>query len=296
MIPDYRKEYGSRAMHVSASSGTQRLDDYFLKLFIDHHLKIGYPGSAKMEGGKAVQKIVDLCLGLNDYIKARGVQEQKSFEQALREVTHEYSLYKPRTFDDGKDAEEYAEIKNHLSEMASHALLGMREYFGNQEIEGEYKRWTDVDGIDVPCMMYLDYASAKRELDLKCTFPTRNPLKKDGTRSWRIPSPRTEPTENQVIQQAVYNKATGLEPALLFVTSKGFEIATAQTTDLLKKDSLDYHFNLVKQRWLVQQNILKNARGNWRTLFDMVQPDFGKILNYHGPDIHKIAQLQWGIE
>jgi len=70
-----------------------------------------------MEGGKAVQKIVDLCLGLNDYIKARGVQEQKSFEQALREVTHEYSLYKPRTFDDGKDAEEYAEIKNHLSEM-----------------------------------------------------------------------------------------------------------------------------------------------------------------------------------
>jgi hypothetical protein len=83
---------------------------------------------------------------------------------------------------------------------------------------------------------------------------------------------------------------------LLFVTSKGFEIATAQTTDLLKKDSLDYHFNLVKQRWLVQQNILKNAKGNWRTLFDMVQPDFGRMLNYHGPDIHKIAQLQWGIE
>tara|TARA_R100000655_G_scaffold92605_1_gene133780 strand:- start:423 stop:1292 length:870 start_codon:yes stop_codon:yes gene_type:complete len=289
-MTEYRKPFGSRAMHVSASGGTQPLDEYFLKLFISHNLDISFPPSAKMVAGNAVQRVVDLTLGF-DFEH----NKKMSFDEALHIVQREYSFYKPRTYDDGKDAEEHAEIKPHLLAMAYNASNGLHEYFGKQSFEGERKEYMDVDQLDVPVVYFIDYRSNNKMIDLKTSYPVRNPIKKDGTRTWRVPKPQTKPNTNRVIQQAVYWKATGLTPALLFVTAEGYEIATPETTELLSNESLEHHFNIVKQRWLVQQNIMKKSK-SWREAFDMVQPDLERIKAYHGDDIYKIAKVQWNIQ
>lgn len=294
-MSEYRKAYGSRAMHNSQSGGTQPLDEYILKLFMSHNLQIGFPSSAKMVAGNAVQRATDLLIG---WEKGRMV-EPKPFDEAVRLVKHEYSFYKPRQFDEMKDAEDHAEIKQHIEAMTRHSLLGLNEYFnikGNTRIQGEQQGWLDVDGIDVKTIHYIDFKTDKKMVDLKTSYPKRNPIKKDGTFTFRIPKPLSVPTRNQVIQQAVYWKATGLSPAVLSVTPEGFNIITPETSDLLKKDSLEYYFNFIRQRWLVRQNLLKNANGSWNTLFQLVEPDLDRIKAYHGNDIHKIAELQWGIK
>jgi hypothetical protein len=144
-------------------------------------------------------------------------------------------------------------------------------------------------------MLYQDYAGDGKQIDLKCSFPLRNPVKKDGTRTWRVPKPRLEPTEQQLMQQAVYWKATGDKPALLFVTAAGFNIVDETNCEMMKPERLEEVYNTIVMRWTVQQNLLKAANGSWRTLFGLVQPDFGQIAQRHGPDILKIAKEAWRI-
>lgn len=97
------------------------------------------------------------------------------------------------------------------------------------------------------------------------------------------------------MQQAVYNKATGDEPGLLFVTPAGYNIVTAENCDALKPEALEATYQDVVQRWVVQQNLLKAANQNWANLFGLVQPDFGQIAGRHGPDILKIARETWRV-
>ena len=288
-MTEYRKAFGSRAMHNSASGGTQPLDEYFLKLYCDHNLQLSFPSSAKMTAGNAVQRLVDLSLGLTFDKK-----EPIEFEEAQRIVEREYSFYKPRTFDDGKDAEEHQEIRQHIHSTAVQADKGLKEYFGKQKFTGEKKEFFDVESIDVPTMYLIDYRSKKKMIDLKTSWSIRNPMKKDGTRTWRIPKPAKEPTHNQICQQAVYWKATGLTPALLFCTADGYEISTPETTDLLKKDSLEYHFNVVKQRWLVIQTIMKKSK-TFDEALQFVSPDLERIMLYQGNEFFRIAKVIWRI-
>ena len=106
-MTEYRKAFGSRAMHNSASGGTQPLDEYFLKLYCDHNMQLSFPSSAKMTAGNAVQRLVDLSLGLSFDKK-----EPIEFEEAQRIVEREYSFYKPRTFDDNKDVLQMLNLRN----------------------------------------------------------------------------------------------------------------------------------------------------------------------------------------
>ena len=288
-MTEYRKAFGNRAMHNSASGGTQPLDEYFLKLYCDFHMQLSFPSSAKMTAGNAVQRLVDLSLGLTFDKK-----EPIEFDEAKQIVEREYSFYKPRTFDDGKDAEEHQEIRQHIHSTAVQAHKGLKEYFGKQNFTGEKKEFFDVDTIDVPTMYLIDYRSKKKMIDLKTSWSIRNPMKKDGTRTWRIPKPAKEPSTSQVCQQAVYWKATGLTPALLFCTADGYEIATPETTDKLSKESLEHHFNIVKQRWLVIQNIMKKSK-TFEEALQFVSPDLERIKSYQGNDFVKIAKVIWRI-
>lgn len=131
------------------------------------------------------------------------------------------------------------------------------------------------------------------QIDLKCSLPLRNPPKKDGTRSWRIPKPKTEPSWQQAIQQAVYWKATGQEPSLLFVTASGYHIANKENCQALTEENLELAYNDAVRSWKTTQNLVKAANGNWRTLAGLVQPDFVEIAQRHGPDIVKLARQLW---
>ena len=292
--PQYSLEFGRK--HVSASGGTQSTDEHILKLYLRKQHGVDFPMSSRPRAGQAVQAICDMHFGLDNYSPINGPKQGLPVADAIRKGRMEYALFSPLDWDNGKDAEAKEEFIEHLEQMSLHAIDGIKEYFGSQDIEGEYQRFYIEERIDVPVTMFLDYASDTLELDLKCSFPLRNPPKKDGTRTWRVPKPRTEPTESQLAQQAVYWKATGLRPGLLFVTSDGYHLATEDNTPSLKPEALEEAYNAIVQRWLVVQNLMKAANGNWKTLFSMVAPDFGQISGRHGPEILNIAKQMWSVK
>ena len=290
-IPDYSLFFGRQ--HVSASGATQPIDEHVLKLFLRKEHKLNFPFAARPRAGQIVQSIADMALGVHDYSPIYGPKEPVDFDEAVRKGMTEFEFYKPREWDGGKDAEEYHHFKEVIPTMARYAVEGIREFYKGVAFEGEYQRFYEEEKLDVPVILFQDFTGAGRQIDLKCSLPLRNPPKKDGTRTWRNPKPKTEPTPQQIMQQAVYWKATGDEPGLLFVTPAGYNIVTAENCDALKPEALEETYQDVVRRWVVQQNLLKAANQNWSNLFGLVQPDFGQIAGRHGPEILKIAREIW---
>lgn len=294
-IPDYRKAFG--CYHNSASGGTQSTYENIFKLYLRKEYKMNFPMSARPRAGQIVQEGCDHFFGLHDYSPVRGQQEGLSIDESIRHAMTEYMNYTPIKWDGGKDADVYEACKDVIPQMIRYAIEGIEEYFGkNVELVGEYQRTFKDDRLDIPTIMFLDFADDTRQIDLKCSLPMANPPKKDGTRTWRVPKPKTEPTMQQVMQQAVYYKGTGLAPALLFVTGEGYHLATHENCDMLKPAVLEEMYESIVQRWLVLQNLMKAANGNWRTLFGMVTPDYAEIAQRHGPEILDIAKQAWRAE
>ena len=292
-VPDYSKEFGR--VHVSASGGTQPIDEHILKMYLRKEYQMNFPFSARPKAGQVVQMVADLHLGLHEYSPILGQTDGIPIAEAITKGRTELMQYQPKDWDDGRDAEEKAEFIEHVEAMSLNAIAGVKEFFGDSPIEGEYQRFYWDERIDVPVTLFLDYADEEKQIDLKCSLPVRNPPKKDGTRTWRVPKPKTEPTEQQVMQQAVYWKATGLRPALLFVTSDGYNIATEDNCPALKPEALEEAYNTIVGRWLAVQNLMKAAMGNWKTLFGMVAPDYGQIGARHGQEILNIAKQAWRV-
>mgnify|MGYP003650710775 FL=1 len=293
-VPDYRKSFG--IIHESASNGTASKDEMILKHYVRKEHKMGFPMASRPISGINVQTGADCALGLHNYSPIQGQQEPMDINQAVRFALTEYQGYTPRKWDNGKDAEEYEEFREHLPEMIKHAVEGLKDFFdGVNRIEGESMKYHDEPLLDVPIMLYQDYSGGGKQIDLKCSLPMRNPPKKDGTRTWRVPKPKTEPTAQQVMQQAVYWKATGEKPALLFVTSAGYNIVDENNCELMTEDNLERAYNDIVRSWLVTQNLLKASNGSWKTLAGLVQPDMVQLSARHGPNIIQLAKQLWEI-
>ena len=290
--PEYRKEFG--AAHDSASGATQDKWEFVLKLYC-RHLQVKMPMAARPMCGIVVQDGANKILGLDKYQPLIGQQDGMEQTKAIADAMQRFNKYKPRDWDDGKDAEEFEAFKEYIPDMILHASEGVRERFkAANMIEGEYQRWHNEEKIDVPVMLYQDYSGGGIQCDLKAKPPTRNPLKKDGTRSWRVPKVEgITPTAQQQIQQAVYYKATGEPPSLLYVSASGYYIADADNCDQLKPDALEKAYAEAVRSWQISQNLLKAANGSWRTLAGLVQPDFNEIARRHGPSIVDVANQLW---
>jgi len=290
-LPEYRRFFQS--YHASYSGAIQTMDEHILKLYLRKEYKMNFPFAARPRAGQIVQGISDLRLGLDDYSPINGPKEGMELSKAVTKGMAEFMTYQPRDWDGGKDMEEYRKFRECIPEMAAFAVAGLQHYFGGDVIEGEYEIRMQPEKLDVPVIMFIDYQSADKMIDLKCSFPLRNPPRKDGSRSWRSPKPKTEPTDYQVAQQAVYWKATGLAPALLFVTPSGWNIADQHNCMALREDNLERVYAEIERRWLVQQNVLRAADQSWENLFGLVNPDFGQLAGRHGPEILRIAKEAW---
>ena len=291
-IPDYRDT--SAIKHDSASGATAPKYEQILKWWLRNEHGISLPMSAKPWAGICVQHGVDLSLGLADYDKDAGQQQPLEIAQATKLMLEKYDGYEPRSWDGGKDAEEFEAFREHLPEMLANGKAAVEKAFTFANMmEGEYQIWHKEPKIDVPIMIFQDYSGGNTQADLKCSLPVRNPVKKDGSRTWRVPKPKTEPTKQQVMQQAVYWKAACQVASLLLITANGYHVDWELNTPALQGENLELAYQEVVMSWQITQNLLKAANGSWRTLAGLVQPDFEEIRARHGDEILTLAKNLW---
>ncbi len=292
--PEALADMGLR--HDSASGATALKYEMILKIWLREEHNIKFPMSSKPWAGICVQHGVNLFLGLDDFNPIIGQQEGMTIAEATRHAMSKFHEHKPFDWDDGKDAEEMDACSVVIPDMIASAVEGVNYFFERaNQISGEYQRWHDEPESDVPIMLYQDFSGGGRQLDLKCSLPVRNPTKKDGTRTWRTPKPKTEPSWQQVTQQSIYWKATGETPALLFVTGAGWHIATPENCNALSEENLNRAYSEAVQSWKVTQNLFRAANGSWRTLFGLVQPDYNEIARRHGHSILTLAKQAWSL-
>ena len=291
-IPEHYKQLGHS--RESASAATIELYEWILKNYgmVEH--KMRFPMSSAPMLGIAAEYGTKLYFGLADYDPMLGAQEPMDINEATRHALSKFDEYKPRTWDGGKDAEAFDAYRETLPEIIISAVQAVQRCFAQANtIEGEYQRWMNVDGLKVPVVLYQDFSAGGIQADLKVSVSQRNPVKQDGTRTWRVPKPKTEPTWNQVKQQAVYWKATGQMPSLLFVTGKGYHVANSQNCEQLTEASLERAYNDVVRTWMTHQNLIEAAQGSWRKLAGLVDPDFNEIARKHGSTWVEIARQLW---
>lgn len=277
----------------SAYGANQSKADYVLKKWLQKEHKLRTPPSARMMSGTLVQKGADMVLGLHNYNEMVGQQEGMPIAEATRHIMAEYDEYQPRSWEE-KDREEHEAFREYIPEMIANAVAAVREWSASANLlEGEHQSWHTVDGLIVPIMYYRDYHAGGKFADTKCQLPQRNPKKKDGTFTWRIPKPQSEPTWNQTVQMAIYAAASGQEPSLLYVTASGYNIVNSQNCEALTKENLERAYNHAVRSWMTTQNLMRAANGSWKTLAGLVCPDYNEISRMHGPDIVKLAKQLW---
>ena len=279
--------------HDSVSGGTSAKYEMLFKLWLRHQHKMQFPQNTPMFTGRIIEGGLNRVEGLENYDPDKGRQDGMPIAEATRHMLAEYDEYQPRDWDDGKDKEEHEAFREFLPDMLGHAVEGLREWqrrHGLNTIHGEHQTWFTVPELDVKIMMFRDYYGGDVLCDLKCKMPQRNPVKKDGTRTWRIPKPDMQPTEYNIWQMAGYWRATGQKPSLLQVSASGYHIWNEDNCPLLQEDHLENVYQDLKRSWITTQNLIRAANGNWHTLAGLVAPDFTEIARKHGPHILKLAR------
>ena len=140
--------------HDSASGATATKDEMFLKLWLRKEHKMNFPMAARPWAGISVQHGANLALGLQDYNEIIGQQEGMPIAEATRHMMAKYDEYKPRDWDEGKDAEEYDAFREVLPEMMANSIAGVKEFFqGANAIAGEHQRWLHEPRSEVPIVL-----------------------------------------------------------------------------------------------------------------------------------------------
>ena len=284
--------------HDSASGATSPKYEMIFKLWLraTTNLNPVFPDNAPMLTGRTVEGGVRRVEGLENFDPDKGKQDGMSIAEATRHMMADFDEYVPRDWDEGKDKEEFEAFREHLPDMLGSALEGLKAWqnkHGLNIINGEHQTWHSVPELDVKIMMFRDFYGGDVLCDLKCKMPQRNPVKKDGTRTWRIPKPDTQPSENNIKQMSVYWRSTGQKPSLLQVTASGFHIWDQDNCPLLQEQHLEQVYQDVKRSWITTQNLIRAANRNWHTLAGLVAPDFTEIARKHGPHILKLAREFW---
>tara|TARA_R110000803_G_C11927883_1_gene315093 strand:+ start:148 stop:1095 length:948 start_codon:yes stop_codon:yes gene_type:complete len=240
--------------------------------------------NSAMCGGRTVQEATDKILIDNeDPVKA------------IDKSRESFNNFKPRTWDDGSDAEKKVKYIDEFEAVTKNAVAGLREAMTkDNQIIGEIEYIEKLPGLELPHNTRPDY---NRRGDLKTKWSRLSKTSKSGFAAASLPKTLSGPFEQAALYQVAGFWACngGLPPFLVYANASDYRIFDQDNTPELQDDNLQDIVNTIIRSHKATEELLKVAKDKAH-LFKLVEPNFSHICWSEPPVIIEEAKKLWGIK
>jgi hypothetical protein len=268
VTPEWMLIYGLD--HFSTSQLTSPLDVWLYKyLLLNQQERRALPIGSKAHAGNGSAKALQLILAeaikgcsfmmCGDPDKKIHIIPPKSRQEALAaglKVLHRYLPWNE------KQREQRFADEETLPDVVTQGMLALEPILKKgkeKKIYCEEYISLQLEGVLVPIIGRLDFRRDKYFIELKTKWRVRGKIKKDGTRSWSKKKAPTSPDPKHVQQVAIYWKATGYKPYLVYVGETDFQVFSEENCDMLKPKFLEEMLQEIRAAAMARQKILQNS-------------------------------------
>ena len=190
------------------------------------------------------------------------------FDEAIDSAYLSFDFHDAPATEPEEKREKYRELIPDAVEQGIDLLAG--EYGGAEE---EQRVEVSLDGVELPVMGYIDLCASDRFCEVKTKAPRMGAVRKDGTRGWTKAAIPAKPQFEHLCQVSIYQKATGLEPNLAYVSATGSVLFTPDNCEELQPQYMAYCLEEMRGRAIRRQNLLR-VSDDPKVLAGLVDPDF----------------------
>jgi len=293
--------------HFSPSQDTKPIDFWFWMYVVKNsEFRRKRKANPNMIGGTAAegnttqtfihpatdQEVIIPPFSLGSYL-FNGYTKEKAIETAI-----EYCQEKKLLFT-GDDLEHFEKIIDILPIVLLNSFKAVDELkLLDEELQAQKLCSYKHPGIDVHTIGYVDIATPTRFIEYKTKWMSKGKRGKKDQLLYRknnIPTEKTGPDYNHILQVAHYWKATNLEPIILYVSGhkeNDYIIFTPDNCDKLKPESLENFIEHSRRTQMVRQNILQQSN-NIKDLAKFIQPDFSSFYwrDFNSEEMQEVNKL-----
>ena len=245
--------------------------------------KLNGQDNAAMCGGRTVQEAADAIL-------IDGIDPGVAIDQAIQS----YNKFKPRTWDNGSDADKKIKYIDEIEAVTKNAVAGLKEATArDNQIIGEVEYIEKLKGLELPHNTRPDY---NRRGDLKTKWSRLSKTSKSGFAAASLPKTLTGPFEQAALYQVAGFWACngGQPPFLVYANASDYKIFDQDNTLELQDDNLVNIVKTITRSHKATEELLKVAKDKDH-LFKLIEPDFTNICWSEPPTIIDEAKKLWGI-
>jgi len=245
--------------------------------------KLNGQDNAAMCGGRTVQEAADAIL-------IDGIDPGVAIDQAIQS----YNKFKPRTWDNGSDADKKIKYIDEIEAVTKNAVAGLKEAMArDNQIIGEVEYIEKLKGLELPHNTRPDY---NRRGDLKTKWSRLSKTSKSGFAAASLPKTLTGPFEQAALYQVAGFWACngGQPPFLVYANASDYKIFDQDNTLELQDDNLVNIVKTITRSHKATEELLKVAKDKDH-LFKLIEPDFTNICWSEPPTIIDEAKKLWGI-
>ena len=171
--------------------------------------------------------------------------------------------------------------------------LGCEHFSEMMGAEAEQKIHLELPDVSIPLTGYIDLVHDGNLYEMKTKAPRKGQIKKDGTRGWSKPAMPKEPDYNHLCQVAVYWKATGLKPNIVYISDTDIAHFDQDNCDKLSSEHLEFCLYDLRRRALIRQNLLAISTDP-KVLAGLVEPEFNHPFYWNNQFIDE-ARTLWNL-
>ena len=207
------------------------------------------------------------------------------FESALEQAYLSFDFHDAPEGEPEEKREKYREL---IADAVEEGVSLLSEVYGGAEEERRVE--VSLDGVELPIMGYIDLCASDSFCEVKTKAPRMGQVKKDGTRGWVKASLPAKPQFEHLCQVSIYQKATGLEPHLAYVSATGGVMFTPDNCEELQPEYLAYCLEEMRGKAIRRQNLMK-VSDDPKVLAGLLDPDFQHPFYWDEEHINEAKEL-----